>query len=87
MNTRVGNDGLKLSGGEKQRIAIARAVYKNPKILFMDESTSALDVKTEEEIIENLNNFFFNKTIVIAAHRKSIIKNCDKILDLDNKIW
>jgi ATP-binding cassette, subfamily B, bacterial PglK len=85
LNTRVGNDGLKLSGGEKQRIAIARAVYKNPKILFMDESTSALDVKTEEEIIKNLNKFFYNKTIVIAAHRKSIIKNCDKILDLDNK--
>tara|TARA_B000000532_G_C18596571_1_gene289429 strand:- start:49 stop:561 length:513 start_codon:yes stop_codon:yes gene_type:complete len=84
LNTVVGNDGLKLSGGERQRIAIARAAYKNPNIFFMDESTSALDDKTENLIMNNLNQEFKNKTFIMIAHRKSTIEKCDKVWKLSN---
>ena len=84
INTLVGNDGLKLSGGERQRIAIARAAYKNPNIFFMDESTSALDDKTENLIMNNLNQEFKNKTFIMIAHRKSTIEKCDKVWKLSN---
>lgn len=87
VNTKVGTDGLKLSGGERQRIALARAVYREPNIFFMDESTSALDSKTEETIIQNIKNNFKHKTMIMIAHRQSTIKSCDKILNLkDGKI-
>ena len=82
LNTVVGNDGLKLSGGERQRIA--RAAYKNPNIFFMDESTSALDDKTENLIMNNLNQEFKNKTFIMIAHRKSTIEKCDKVWKLSN---
>ena len=84
INTVVGNDGIMLSGGEKQRIAIARTVYKDPKILFMDEFTSALDEDTETKIIKNLKRIFTGKTIVIITHRKSTLEICDKIYELKN---
>ena len=84
INTVVGNDGIMLSGGEKQRIAIARTVYKDPKILFMDEFTSALDEDTEIKIIKNLKRIFTGKTIVIITHRKSTLEICDKIYELKN---
>ncbi len=84
INTVVGNDGIMLSGGEKQRIAIARTVYKDPKILFMDEFTSALDEDTEIKIIKNLKRIFIGKTIVIITHRKSTLEICDKIYELKN---
>ena len=84
INTVVGNDGIMLSGGEKQRIAIARTVYKDPKILFMDEFTSALDEDTEIKIIKNLKRIFAGKTIVIITHRKRTLEICDKIYELKN---
>ncbi|TSE09739.1 peptidase domain-containing ABC transporter [Aquimarina algiphila] len=82
-NTKIGNDGVGLSGGEKQRILIARAVYKNPDLMFFDEATSALDTNNERVIVKNLNLFFQNKTVVIIAHRLSTVKNADQIIVLD----
>ncbi len=86
LRTKVGNDGLRLSGGEKQRIALARAIYKNPDIFFMDESTSALDSETEQKIMLNLKNNFSKKTIILIAHRKSTIDACDKIINIKNGV-
>lgn len=83
-NTKIGNDGVGISGGEKQRILIARAVYKNPTLMFFDEATSALDANNEKKITENLNIFFKNKTVVIIAHRLSTVKNADQIVVLEN---
>lgn len=79
VDSKVGVEGLKFSGGERQRIAIARAVYRNPNILFMDESTSALDDNTEELVMNNLLNHFIGKTIIIIAHRKSTINRCKEV--------
>ena len=86
LDSEVGVDGLKFSGGEKQRIAIARAIYQNPNILFMDESTSALDDQTEEFIISNLLNAFKDKTIIIIAHRQSTINHCNVVWNLKNGV-
>jgi len=76
--TTVGNNGVQLSGGERQRIAIARAIYKDSDILFMDEFSSALDVITEETILNNLLEEFKKKTIITISHRENVIKRCDK---------
>ena len=84
LQTRVGNNGVMLSGGEKQRIALARAIYRNPNIFFMDESTSALDTQTEQKIIKNIKENFSHKTIIMIAHRKTTIAECDKIINLKN---
>jgi ABC-type transport system involved in Fe-S cluster assembly fused permease/ATPase subunit len=81
--TRVGERGLKLSGGEKQRVAIARTVLKNPSILVLDEATSALDIKTEREIQASLMEIAKNRTTLVIAHRLSTIVNADEILVLD----
>ncbi len=83
-NTKIGNEGSGLSTGQKQRLLIARAVYKNPKFLFFDEATSALDANNEKVIIEKLNTFFANKTAVVIAHRLSTVKNAHQIVVLDN---
>ncbi len=77
--TQVGTDGLAFSGGERQRIAIARAVYKDPEIFFMDEFTSALDTKTEDKIISNFHKYLPNSTMVMIAHRKETIEKCDEV--------
>lgn len=82
-NTKIGTEGVGLSTGQKQRLLIARAVYKNPKILFFDEATSALDANNEKVIMENLNRFFENKTVVVVAHRLSTVKNAHQIVVLD----
>ena len=82
-NTIVGERGLKLSGGEKQRVAIARTVLKNPSIFFFDEATSALDTSTEKEIIKNLNQISHGKTTLIIAHRLSTVSNADNIIVID----
>jgi ATP-binding cassette, subfamily B, bacterial len=83
-NTKIGNEGNGLSQGQKQRILIARAVYKNPELLFFDEATNALDSGNEKEIVENLEKFYKGKTVVIVAHRLSTVKNADKIIVMDN---
>ena len=82
-NTRVGERGLKLSGGEKQRVAIARTVLKNPKILIFDEATSALDTGTEREIQKSINNISANRTVLVIAHRLSTVIDADEILVLE----
>lgn len=85
-NTRIGGSGIELSQGQKQRILIARAVYRNPKILIFDEATSALDTENEKCIVENLNEFYKDKTVIVVAHRLSTVKNADQIIVLDNGI-
>lgn len=82
-NTVIGQQGLSLSGGEKQRILIARAVYKNPDFLFLDEGTSSLDATNEKEIMDHLEGVFKGKTVLIVAHRLSTVKNADQIIVLD----
>lgn len=81
--TKIGRDGIGLSQGQKQRILIARAIYKNPDYIFLDEATNALDAKNERTIIENLNNFYKGRTVVVVAHRLSTVKNADQIVVLD----
>ena len=82
-NTKIGMEGIGLSTGQKQRILIARAVYKDPQYLFFDEATSALDANNEKTIMNNLDEFFKGKTVVVIAHRLSTVKNADQIIVLD----
>ena len=82
-NTKIGMEGIGISTGQKQRMLIARAVYKNPDYLFFDEATSALDANNEKVIMNNLNEFFKGKTVVVIAHRLSTVKNADQIVVLD----
>lgn len=82
--TKVGREGKGLSSGQKQRLLIARAVYKNPKYLFMDEATNSLDANNEMEVMANLNSFLKNRTSVIVAHRLSTVRDADNIIVLKN---
>lgn len=82
-NTKIGMEGNGISQGQKQRLQIARAVYKNPEFLFFDEATNALDANNEKEIMEHLNEFYRGKTVVVVAHRLSTVRNADKIVVLD----
>lgn len=82
-NTKIGMEGIGMSTGQKQRLLIARAVYKNPEMLFFDEATSALDANNEKAIMEKLNVFFKGKTVVVIAHRLSTVMNADNIVVLD----
>ncbi len=87
VETLIGEKGVKLSGGEKQRLGIARAVFKNPEILFLDEATSHLDVESEQKIQDSLKHFFKDVTAVVIAHRLSTIKEMDRIMVMqDGKI-
>jgi ATP-binding cassette subfamily B protein len=83
-NTKIGNEGIGISGGQKQRLLIARAVYKNPSFIFFDEATSALDANNEKTIMENLNIFFKNRTAIIIAHRLSTVKKANQIIVIEN---
>lgn len=80
--TRIGQDGSGISVGQRQRILIARAVYRDPEYLFFDEATNSLDAINERQIIDNLNSFFHGKTVVIVAHRLSTVRNADLIVVL-----
>ncbi|MFP8896170.1 peptidase domain-containing ABC transporter [Chryseobacterium sp. EZn1] len=82
-NTKIGNEGVGVSGGQKQRLFIARAVYKAPEYILFDEATSALDANNEKVIMENLEQFFKGKTAVVIAHRLSTVRHADKIIVLD----
>ena len=81
-NTKIGTDGIGLSQGQKQRILIARAVYKNPDFIFLDEATNSLDATNERAIVENLNSFYNGRTVVVVAHRLSTVKDADSIVVL-----
>ena len=82
-NTRIGQEGHGLSQGQKQRILIARAVYKNPEFIFFDEATNALDANNERIIMENLQRFFEGRTSVVVAHRLSTVRNADRIVVIE----
>lgn len=81
--TRIGRDGIGLSTGQKQRILIARAVYRNPDFIFLDEATNSLDAMSERAIVDNLNSFYHGKTVVVIAHRLSTVQNAHQIVVLD----
>lgn len=83
-HTRIGATGNGISAGQRQRLLIARAVYKNPDFIFFDEATNALDAHTEKIILENLQKFFAGKTVIVVAHRLSTVKNADNIVVLEN---
>lgn len=82
-NTIIGQDGQGVSQGQRQRILIARAVYKNPEFLYFDEATNSLDANNERAIVENLTDFYRGKTVIIVAHRLSTVRNADQIVVLD----
>ena len=83
-DTKIGADGIGLSQGQKQRILIARAVYKNPDFIFLDEATNALDADNERKIVENLSKFYDGRTVIVAAHRLSTVKNAHQIIVLSD---
>lgn len=82
-NTKIGMEGSGISQGQRQRILIARAVYKNPEFIFLDEATNALDANNEKEIMHHLHKFYRGRTVVVVAHRLSTVKDADKIVVLD----
>jgi ATP-binding cassette subfamily B protein len=82
-NTRIGQAGHGLSQGQKQRMLIARTVYKDPEYIFFDEATNALDANNEKVIMNNMETFFKGRTVVVVAHRLSTVKNADQIVVLD----
>lgn len=77
-NTKIGAEGNGISQGQKQRMLIARAVYKNPDFIFFDEATNALDANNESVIMANLEEFFINRTVIVVAHRLSTVKMLTK---------
>jgi ATP-binding cassette subfamily B protein len=82
-NTKIGSEGTGISAGQKQRILIARAVYKNPNVILLDEATNALDANNESTILKNLTHFFDGKTVIVVAHRLSTVKNAHNIIVLN----
>ena len=83
LNTKIGAEGNGISQGQRQRLLIARAVYKNPQYIFFDEATNSLDANNEKIIMKNLEEFFKGRTVIIVAHRLSTVRNADNIIVLD----
>ncbi len=83
LDTIVGKNGTKLSGGQKQRLSIARVLLKNPKVIIFDESTSSLDTNTEEKLLEALDEYIKDRTVIIIAHRKSSIDRANRVINLN----
>ena len=83
-DTKIGGSGLELSQGQKQRILIARALYKNPELLILDEATSSLDTVNERRIMDNLDDYFKDRTVIVVAHRLSTVVRADNIIFLEN---
>ena len=84
LDTNIGEGGMRLSGGQRQRIGIARVLYNDPQVLILDEATSALDMGTESAVMDAIDSFNGNKTLIIIAHRLSTVKNCDIVYNIDN---
>lgn len=84
LDTKIGESGVRVSGGERQRIALARALYYNQDVIIMDEATSALDTDTEKKVINEISKLKVNKTLILIAHRVTTLKNCDMIYKLEN---
>ena len=82
-NTKIGMEGNGISQGQRQRILVARAVYKNPEFIFLDEATNALDTNNEKQIMQHLHEFYRGKTVVVVAHRLSTVRDADNIVVLD----
>jgi ABC-type multidrug transport system fused ATPase/permease subunit len=85
IDTLLGENGANLSGGQCQRLAIARAIYRNPSVLILDESTNAIDDNTENLILDNINKKFYNKIVINVSHKKNILNFCNKIYKIENK--
>ena len=83
-DTKVGDRGIRLSGGQSQRIGIARALYHDPEVLVLDEATSALDTVTESTVMDAVHDLAQRKTIIIIAHRLSTVRGCDQIFVLES---
>ena len=86
-NSNLGEYGQKISGGEKQKIALARTLYRSPELLLFDEATSAMDNKSEEQFIYNIKKIFEDKTVILITHNREHAKLFDKVIDLDNLNW
>ena len=84
MHTGIGDNAIRISGGQKQRLALARALCKNPECLLLDESTSGLDIENEKALISNLKQINSNMLIILVSHKKQTLEFCDSIIDLDN---
>jgi len=82
-NTKIGQEGIGLSQGQKQRILIARAIYKDPEVVFLDEATNALDTNNERAIMQQLERFMNGRTSIVVAHRLSTVRNADQIVVID----
>ena len=85
LNTKIGEFGDRISVGQRQRIAIARALYTDPKVFILDECTNSLDLKTEKQIVDEVNFLKGKKTIIMIAHRLSTLENCDHIYKIDKE--
>lgn len=81
--TKIGPQGNGISQGQRQRLLIARAIYKDPSFLFFDEATNALDAENEKIIVDNLEQFYAGRTVIVVAHRLSTVRNADKIIVLE----
>ena len=86
LDTRMGERGVRLSGGQRQRVAIARALFHEREVLILDEATSSLDTKTEEEIVKQIQQFKGEKTVITIAHRISTLKYCDSLYKIEEGI-